>query len=53
LEEFKHIMANLNLPYPKFIDYAVPGNMQCGVCPTGLPENLEKYCRHMTESLQG
>jgi len=53
LEEFKHIMANLNLPYPKFIDYAVPGNKQCGVCPTALPEDLEKYCRHMTVSPQG
>jgi glyoxylase-like metal-dependent hydrolase (beta-lactamase superfamily II) len=53
LEEFKNIMANLNLPYPKFIDYAVPGNKQCGVCPCDLPENLEKYCQHMTESPQG
>jgi len=26
LEQFKSIMSNLNLPYPKFIDYAVPGN---------------------------
>ena len=51
--QFLHIMANLNLPYPKFIDYAVPGNLQCGVCPDHLPENLEKYCGHMTESLQG
>jgi sulfur dioxygenase len=53
LEQFRHIMANLNLPYPKFIDYAVPGNLQCGVCPDHLPENLEKYCGHMTESPQG
>ena len=53
LEEFKNIMANLNLPYPKFIDYAVPGNKQCGVCPCDLPENLEKYCRQMSESPQG
>jgi glyoxylase-like metal-dependent hydrolase (beta-lactamase superfamily II) len=53
LEEFAHIMANLNLPYPKFIDYAVPGNRQCGVCPSDLPENLEDYCRQMTDSLQG
>jgi sulfur dioxygenase len=53
LEEFKNIMANLNLPYPKFIDYAVPGNKQCGVCPRDLPEMLEKYCRHMSESPQG
>jgi sulfur dioxygenase len=53
LEQFRHIMANLNLPYPQFIDYAVPGNLQCGVCPDHLPDNLEKYCAHMTESLQG
>ena len=53
LEEFKHIMANLNLPYPKFIDYAVPGNKLCGVCPPDLPENLENYCHRMTESPQG
>jgi len=53
LEEFRSIMANLNLPYPKFIDYAVPGNRQCGVCPTDLPDNLEKYCRQMTQSPQG
>jgi glyoxylase-like metal-dependent hydrolase (beta-lactamase superfamily II) len=53
LEQFKNIMANLNLPYPGFIDYAVPGNRQCGVCPCDLPADLEKYCRQMTESLQG
>lgn len=53
LEEFKTIMANLNLPYPKFIDYAVPGNKQCGVCPSELPDELEKYCEHMAYSPQG
>lgn len=53
IEEFREIMANLNLPYPKFIDYAVPGNRQCGVCPQDLPDNLEKYCQQMTESPQG
>ncbi len=52
-DEFKAIMAGLDLPYPKFIDYAVPGNQQCGVCPDHLPENLEKYCAQMTESPQG
>lgn len=29
--EFVNIMANLNLPYPKKIDVAVPANMRCGV----------------------
>ena len=53
VEEFKAIMANLNLPYPKFIDYAVPGNQQCGVCPDDLPDNLANYCRQMTPSPQG
>ena len=53
LEEFDDIMRNLNLPYPKFIDYAVPGNRQCGVCPSHLPEDLAKYCKQMTESPQG
>ena len=53
LEEFKIIMGNLNLPYPKFIDYAVTGNKQCGVCPPELPENLSSYCHQMTQSPQG
>jgi glyoxylase-like metal-dependent hydrolase (beta-lactamase superfamily II) len=53
IEEFRDIMRNLNLPYPTFIDHAVPGNRQCGVCPADLPEKLEKYCRHMTSSPQG
>ena len=53
VEEFKAIMASLNLPYPKFIDYAVPGNLQCGVCPDDLPDNLASYCRQMTQSPQG
>ena len=53
LEEFRLIMAKLKLPYPKFIDYAVSGNLQCGACPPDVPENLANYCRQMTESLQG
>jgi glyoxylase-like metal-dependent hydrolase (beta-lactamase superfamily II) len=53
LEEFRDIMANLNLPYPKFIDHAVPGNRQCGVCPADLPDNLAQYCAQMTDSPQG
>lgn len=53
LEEFRAIMAGLNLPYPTFIDYAVPGNKQCGVCPSDLPEQLAKYCQQMSNSPQG
>lgn len=53
LAEFREIMAGLNLPYPKFIDYAVPGNRECGLCPQGLPQALEHYCRTMAQSPQG
>src|SRR5690606_36195827 len=38
LAHFKEIMAGLNLPYPTFIEHAVPGNRQCGVCPPNLTE---------------
>jgi glyoxylase-like metal-dependent hydrolase (beta-lactamase superfamily II) len=53
LEEFEQSIRELNLPYPKFIDYAVPGNRQCGVCPVDLPERVKEYCESMTLSPQG
>lgn len=53
LAEFRDIMAALRLPYPNFIDYAVPGNRACGVCPDGIPEDLQAYCSKMSESRQG
>jgi glyoxylase-like metal-dependent hydrolase (beta-lactamase superfamily II) len=53
LEDFERIMGGLNLPYPKFIDHAVPGNRQCGVCPEGLPGELQQYCPRMAASAQG
>ncbi len=53
LAQFKEIMAGLNLPYPKFIDHAVPGNRQCGECPTDLADNLSKYCEQIEHSPQG
>lgn len=53
LPDFVQLMADLKLPYPKFIDHAVPGNRQCGVCPSDLPEHLQAYCGQMTDSVQG
>ena len=53
LAEFERIMDGLKLPYPKFIDHAVPGNRRCGVCPDDLPEQLQAYCQNMTDSPQG
>ncbi|WP_126454427.1 MBL fold metallo-hydrolase [Sulfuriflexus mobilis] len=47
LEEFKTIMANLDLPYPRKIDFAVPGNEQCGQCPDNVPSEFRGPCaRH-------
>lgn len=51
--EFIDIMGNLDLPYPKFIDHAVPGNKQCGVCPSHLPEDIANYCQQMQFTPQG
>lgn len=53
LADFVQLMTDLDLDYPKFIDYAVPGNRQGGVCPSDLPEKLQEYCHSMTESPQG
>lgn len=53
LEEFVQIMSGLGLAYPQFIDHAVPGNRQCGVCPADVPEDLRQYCEHIALSPQG
>lgn len=53
LDEFVDLMARLDLPYPTFIDYAVPGNRACGVCPDALPEALRAYWQPMAVSPQG
>lgn len=38
-DEFKTIMSNLNLPYPKMLDKALPANQVCGLY--NLPDNFE------------
>ena len=53
LEEFVKLMGELKLAYPKFIDYAVPGNRACGVCPPGVPAHLQQYCMPTAETRQG
>lgn len=44
LEEFVAIMNGLDLPYPRKIDFAVPGNEMCGRCPANVPEEYRKPC---------
>lgn len=45
LEEFVQIMDSMNLPYPKKIDWALPGNEGCGSCPDNLPPEKERLCQ--------
>jgi glyoxylase-like metal-dependent hydrolase (beta-lactamase superfamily II) len=44
LEEFVAIMNGLDLPYPRKIDFAVPGNELCGKCPPDVPEQYRGPC---------
>lgn len=53
MEDFVRLMKELDLPYPKFIDHAVPGNRECGVCPPDVPDTLEQYCEQIGDSPQG
>lgn len=46
LDEFLRIMADLELPYPRKIEFAVPGNEQCGECPPEVPEEYRGVCDH-------
>ena len=43
-EEFVTLMDRLNLPYPRKIDFAVPGNERCGQCPAEVPEKYRGPC---------
>ncbi|MCB1754897.1 MAG: MBL fold metallo-hydrolase [Gammaproteobacteria bacterium] len=43
-DEFIAIMNGLDLPYPRKIDFAVPGNALCGECPPNVPEELRGPC---------
>ncbi len=53
MQVFVDIMDDMDLPYPKFIDYALPGNRACGVCPDDIPEHLHEYCERASNSRQG
>jgi len=37
-------MEKLDLPYPRKIDFAVPGNQRCGECPDNVPERYRGPC---------
>lgn len=43
-EEFIALMNGLDLPYPRKIDFAVPGNQACGACPDNVPEQWRGPC---------
>jgi sulfur dioxygenase len=43
-DEFVALMGALNLPYPRKMPYAVPGNRMCGECPPDVPDELRAPC---------
>lgn len=43
-QAFIKIMDELDLPYPRKLDFAVPGNELCGVCPDNVPDELKGSC---------
>jgi glyoxylase-like metal-dependent hydrolase (beta-lactamase superfamily II) len=45
LAEFVALMEGMELPYPRKIDFAVPGNERCGECPDNTPEAYRGPCR--------
>ena len=47
--EFITIMQDLDLPYPRKIDFAVPGNQQCGRCPQNVPEEYQGPCHRFDQ----
>lgn len=53
LEDFVALMNGLDLAYPRFIDFAVPGNRECGACPPGIPDRLQQYCGQLADVRQG
>jgi hypothetical protein len=38
------IMQEMDLPYPRKIDFAVPGNEACGICPPNTPQEYRHPC---------
>jgi glyoxylase-like metal-dependent hydrolase (beta-lactamase superfamily II) len=52
-EEFVATMNGLDLPYPRKIDFAVPGNERCGECPDNIPQEYRGPCevRDLPESV--
>jgi len=43
-EDFIALMDSLDLPYPRKIDFAVPGNEACGECPDNVPDEFRGPC---------
>lgn len=51
-QEFVAIMNGLDLPYPRKIDFSVPGNTLCGECPNNVPEEYRGPCETKTTPVE-
>lgn len=43
-DSFIALMNSYDFPNPSKMDYAIPGNMQCGKCPDNLPKGMHRLC---------
>jgi len=43
-DQFVEIMESLDLPHPKKMDFSVPGNRMCGICPDNVPPEYRAPC---------
>lgn len=48
-EEFVALMNGLELPYPRKMDFAVPGNRRCGQCPDNVPAEFRAPCERQDQ----
>ena len=53
LAQFVKIMQAIETGLSEIHRLRGAGQPQCGVCPTGVPEDLQQYCAHIEASLQG
>ena len=43
-DQFIRLMEQFDFPYPKKMEFSVPGNERCGQCPDNMPEGAARLC---------
>ena len=43
-------MGGVDIPYPKLIDFVLPGNRTCGVRPDSIRQRIQDYSDQISSS---